>query len=302
MNRREPGIIEFNPSSKFQEYEQVVVSGGFSRARVGDDTMQDIKRVILSGHAERIRGLNSFSQLIEYFGIHEVEFDNDWEGLDRSEHLVKRLAMAEALSSSLLVPNEMGLREKIRALLGDNDRLESIDEENYIKYINSRLKNPLFTAEELRTIVTKVSPYLFASFDNMAEESLLVLNALPNTVTRNSCAGHQKAVVHNIYFGDRNSSATAFISYKTTDPKIETALVDGFKSLQVDNGNVIVNFLGNGVYQLRYRVDATQSWRENSPDAVFAASEDATRMREDFFKKLNEILVNCLKVTRTSVI
>lgn len=285
---------------KFDLYFQQASANELSRDQLSDKEKVDIRKVILDGHAERITELSSFAQLIKYFEDHEVEYENEWNGFDHSEHLVKRLAMAEDLSSSLLVPEEMGLRSKVHNILGQNDQLDSIDNVKYTKFLSTRVANPSFTAQELSAVINKVSPSLFASFDRLAEESLLILNVLPGTTTRNSCAGHRKAVIHNVYFGDQYFSTTAFVSYKVTDPAVEKILLDKFKTLNVKSGQIEFIKTGDNQYMIRYRADATPEWQTKHPKVIYATSDEATQLRGSFFNLLNVALLDCLKSARAS--
>lgn len=308
MNERASGVdaerlkreaCAFDPV-KFHAYEQMVAAGGFTMEQMGSvEERKNIERTLRAGHAERIRRFSSISQLVEYFENHEIEFENEWEGMDRSEHLVKRLSMAHALSSSSLVPEVMGLKEKVHALLEENDRLESIDQKKYADYIRTHQPSLELTPEELKTIIEKVSPSLFASFDPIAERSLLILNALPGTTTENSCAGHQKAVIHNVYFGDQYLSATAFLTYQTTDASIEASLSNRLRSLQIDQGVTHLNTSNTQHrYQLRYRIDAPTDWQDKHPGAIYTASDEATGIRESFFRILDAALMGVLQEVR----
>lgn len=180
--------------------------------------------------------------------LHEESFFIHGRGnraIAHSEHLIKQIEMASRLGCRTLLPEAGGMREKVGALLeADGTRLsETADPEVYASFLQERFAAYAFSPSEIEQIAQKMPPDVFASVDGDLEDAVVLLNALPNTETKFSCAGHTDFSEADI---SHTSTYSGYVFLSTEDDGLIEALntlqteTDGFRcALENDDGHTV---------------------------------------------------------------
>ncbi len=136
---------------------------------------------------------NSYDELIKLIEENkDLQIVNDNWGLDRIEHIIKRLKMARELRDLNLIPTDGGLKDRATSLLLNENfdfNLES-GEGSYRRFLRDNFLDLELNDQDLENIRTKLPAEVFASIDIKMENIILILNSFDKTKTEFSCSGH----------------------------------------------------------------------------------------------------------------
>ena len=195
-------------------------------------------------------------------------------GMDHSEHLLKRVDVANTFSYPDVLPETAGLRDKVASLL----RSRGIEPDStiqpllYKEYLGERVSAHGFTDEELDRVAEKVPVDLLCSLDTDIEDAAFELNALVGTKTKFSCSGH--ADLPNPDSGD-SYAYSGYLAFSTND----NGLVAHLRKLvgKSDTFGVALENQKPGEFTVRFRKLVPDEWiRENSrksKDELFEVSK-----------------------------
>lgn len=210
-----------------------------------------------------------------FIGNHEMR------GIDHSEHLLKRIELAQILSCPDVVPKDGGLREKVTSLL-ENDGAHithTIDSARYRKYLETKLSSHNFSQEQIERVVEKVPADVFCSLDTDIEAAVIELNALSETTTLFSCAGHT-----DLPHPEENDSYahSGYLFFSSQDSN----LIERVRSLTGKNERFEVTLENKqpGDYTIRFRKIVPEGWRKTH----------GRKTREDLFEKSKQELAPIL--------
>ncbi|MGH7141335.1 MAG: hypothetical protein ACREGH_01735 [Minisyncoccia bacterium] len=233
-----------------------------SHSRHSLDRLEHRREKDLQHAIESVRSLAEMKATIERIPLF---IRNPVHGIDHSEHLAKRIEMADRFSTPYLLPEKGGLRGKAQTLLRSEGRRtnRTVDTTSYRQYLKEWTAGYALSEEELVIAAGKIPPDTFGSIDGPLENAVILLNSIPGVQTRFSCAGHMDYAEEGI---DDSSVRDAYFVFSTRDEK----LVEKFKSLPypLEPGN-------NSDYVIRF---------SKSPPPEEWLHEHGKRTREQIFE------------------
>jgi hypothetical protein len=169
----------------------------------------------------------------------EILVKNNVAGQDHGEHLVKQIEMARKLGSTNFLSERGGFKEKVSFLLEKEgvELNQIVTPEKYKHFLLEGFPGMNLSDQELDRVSTKLRPEVFASIDGEMEYSVVELNALADTETRFSCAGHPEQ--------EDDQGIYSYLAFKTADSalahhiqKLEKSTLTGQTKVSSKNGEV----------------------------------------------------------------
>ena len=205
----------------------------FSRYPV--NRINKIRETFFSRQATKIekivQGSQNFDELIDKLIEGRVFLINNVRGINRTEHVVKKVKIARYFNDPNLAPEEGGLRAKVKELLIKEDealRQHPITPAKYAEYLSILYPDINVSPEDAERLFQKLPPEVFGSIDIGMERLCILLNSMEGTQTSFSCCGHDTEVDYNdlpVYYKH------AYIGVKTNTPELAQSLL----SLQMKN-------------------------------------------------------------------
>lgn len=159
--------------------------------------------------SKMVNEAENLDDLKRLLGEKDILSRNNDDGLDHSEHLIKRIEMAEAMDYSEVLPEMSGFKDKVKEFIPQIS--DQFDLDKYKEFIRSRMGEYSLSEEEINFASYKLPAETFATIDKDLEKAVVMLNSMKGTRTTHCCAGHDESPQKN---------NDLFINYKSDDKNL----------------------------------------------------------------------------------
>ncbi len=242
-----------------------------------------------------VQEAGSVNDLLERVHSSRAFYFNDVSGIDQPEHIEKKIRLSKETGIDEFLTFGSHTNSRIKELMmQDGGRQESYDspKEAYFQFITKRLQDFSLSQVQRELIASKLQPEVLGSVDDVVETATLLLNGLPDTQTKYSCAGHDVFEIENT--DNSLDSMHGYMAFVTLDDD----LVKELSALEEETDAHEVTFEKfdqSGGFGIYFKKKISESWRiahgKRSLDEIV---EESNIKLIDFFgsKLVDEVMRN----------